>query len=184
MIELRDCRICGPQLISNFYVRTDSGALRKECKSCWAKRGKEWIKKNPDARKAIANKWARSNKDSRRAWKAKARKIDPLKMRKWCLEHPEEKKSINRRWVIANRPRILARVRARQAMKIKALPKWANLEAIKSIYKEAASLGMEVDHIVPLRHPLVCGLHVETNLQLLTIHQNRSKRNIWPWTPK
>ena len=43
-------------------------------------------------------------------------------------------------------------------------------------YEEAARLtastGIErhVDHVVHLKHHLVCGLHSEFNLQILTIH--------------
>ena len=48
----------------------------------------------------------------------------------------------------------------------------------------AQKTGKHVDHIVPLIHPLVCGINVETNLQLLTPFQNFSKNNRWPWTPK
>ena len=185
MIELRRCKTClTDKLISEFHVRKESGRLRSECKTCWGKRGKAWVLKNPDARKAIANRWGRANNESKRAWKSRAREVDPLKLRKWNIEHPEEKKAINRRWAESHRPQILARVRARQAAKKMALPKWADLEAMKSLYLEAGILGLEVDHIIPLKHALVCGLHVETNLQLLTRHQNRSKRNIWPWTPK
>lgn len=35
----------------------------------------------------------------------------------------------------------------------------------------------EVDHIVPLNHPKVSGLHVHTNLQILTQTENRKKGN-------
>jgi hypothetical protein len=31
----------------------------------------------------------------------------------------------------------------------------------------------------PLNHPLVCGLHCEHNLQLLTREANAAKRNRW-----
>lgn len=69
----------------------------------------------------------------------------------------------------------------RRASKKSATPKWANIVQIKAIYKEAAGGGMHVDHIVPLVHPMVCGLHVENNLQLLTPADNIRKHNNWPW---
>jgi hypothetical protein len=64
-------------------------------------------------------------------------------------------------------------------------PTWANKVAIKEIYKEArylsktTSIKHHVDHIIPLRHPLVCGLHVENNLQILTKDENITKSNLF-----
>ncbi len=62
-------------------------------------------------------------------------------------------------------------------------PSWANKDEIKKIYLEAQKLSKttsvkhHVDHIIPLRHPLVCGLHVENNLQILTKDENIAKSN-------
>lgn len=64
-----------------------------------------------------------------------------------------------------------------------ATPNWANLDKIKELYLQARALTKEtgilheVDHIVPITHKLVCGLHVEDNLQVLTKDQNRKKCN-------
>ncbi|MFP5434219.1 MAG: HNH endonuclease signature motif containing protein [Alphaproteobacteria bacterium] len=63
---------------------------------------------------------------------------------------------------------------------------WANQEAIRAIYAEAALLtdttGVrhEVDHIYPLQGKFVCGLHCEANLQILTKTENIRKHNRMP----
>jgi len=49
-------------------------------------------------------------------------------------------------------------------------------EEIKKFYNECPP-GMEVDHIIPLNNPHVCGLHVHWNLQYLTPDENRKKSN-------
>lgn len=62
-------------------------------------------------------------------------------------------------------------------------PPWTDLQALQAVYAEAARLteatGIphEVDHVVPLRHPQVCGLHVPWNLEVKTMEANRSKHN-------
>lgn len=58
-----------------------------------------------------------------------------------------------------------------------ARPLWADRAAIDAIYLKAQQLGMHVDHIIPLKGKTVSGLHVESNLQLLTPRENARKRN-------
>jgi len=71
----------------------------------------------------------------------------------------------------------------RRQKRDKATPPWANKQAIKHIYAEAKRISVEtgitheVDHIIPSNHDLVCGLHVENNLQILTKEQNCNKGN-------
>lgn len=70
----------------------------------------------------------------------------------------------------------------RRARKIQALPGWADLQAIKSIYKEAkarckAGEKVHVDHIVPLAGKSVSGLHVHFNLRIISAAENIKKSN-------
>lgn len=64
-----------------------------------------------------------------------------------------------------------------------ATPIWADRAAIDAIYIEARQLqeqdGIErhVDHDIPLKHPLVCGLHVPANLKVMTALENMRKHN-------
>lgn len=64
----------------------------------------------------------------------------------------------------------------RRAHLLNATPPWANLEKIKQIYLNCPT-GYHVDHIFPLRGKNSCGLHVENNLQYLTIEENLKKSN-------
>lgn len=65
------------------------------------------------------------------------------------------------------------------------VPTWVSQEECRRVYLDARSRGLEVDHIVPLIHPLVCGLHVEFNLQPLTKAENNAKGNKhWPDMPE
>ena len=64
----------------------------------------------------------------------------------------------------------------RHARKLRAIPLWANIEKIKEIYRNRKK-GYHVDHVVPLKGLNVCGLHVENNLQYLTVRENISKGN-------
>jgi hypothetical protein len=55
-------------------------------------------------------------------------------------------------------------------------PRWANISNIRKIYANCPE-GYQVDHIIPLKGKLVSGLHVEENLQYLTMLENILKSN-------
>jgi len=92
----------------------------------------------------------------------------------------------HRAYVQANRGRIIAIAQRRHAAKMSACPSWANHDTIREFYDESERLSREtgvryeVDHVIPLQNPRVCGLHCEINLQILTREENRAKWNRLP----
>lgn len=69
--------------------------------------------------------------------------------------------------------------------RIIATPPWVNMKEIRAYYEKAkwrTALTRKphaVDHIVPLNHPRVCGLHVPWNLQVMEAKPNMAKSNAW-----
>jgi hypothetical protein len=86
-------------------------------------------------------------------------------------------------WARDNRGRHLANIKARKLAQAQRVPAWADRSAIQAIYTRARELSFltgreyHVDHVVPLRGKRVSGLHVETNLQILSAAKNLAKRN-------
>ena len=123
-----------------------------------------------------------------------------LKSNRTCVACANEKKLIRGKrpdvyvdnlkrlaeWEKANPHKKLARVRKRQASKLKRTPKWltkADNDAMVALYEEAAKLSKEtgikyhVDHILPLQGKKVSGLHVPANLQVIPAKENLKKSN-------
>lgn len=95
-----------------------------------------------------------------------------------------------RRYREAHKAEALESVNRRRAAKLLATPVWANRFFIREAYalaklREKVCGGKwHVDHIVPLRSELVCGLHVEHNLQVIPAAVNTAKHNrYWPDMP-
>lgn len=84
---------------------------------------------------------------------------------------------------IHNPDKVAANTSQRRSSKNRAVPLWFEKELVDNIYTKAQELSntlncnIQVDHIIPLNSPTVCGLHCWTNLQLLEQSLNGSKGN-------
>lgn len=91
---------------------------------------------------------------------------------------------VKRRYRLANLSKDAAESAKKRADRIRATPVWVDVSALQTHYIKAQEWNMHVDHIVPLRSKLVCGLHVPWNLQLLAGPENLAKGNRhWPDMP-
>lgn len=136
----------------------------------------EYRVKNPGKTREAVSKWHAKNQEALRAISKKYRST-----------HREQKKVSTQKYAASNRHKLTAKENMRRAGKLRATPAWANKKAIEDFYFSAQMLGMHtgifyhVDHIVPLKSKLVCGLHCESNLQILPGAENISKGNRrWP----
>lgn len=151
-------------------------ADKKQCPICQKLAKRRWQQANPDSVRASCAKWREQN----------VKKYQKLN-RNWYKNNLEKHKDNCRKWRCNNLDVKNALEAKRRAIKKRAMPSWANVEKIQSFYAEAKRLTEEtgikheVDHIYPLQSQYLCGLHVETNLQVLPASENRTKKNRkWP----
>lgn len=142
-----------------------------------------------EAAREKSRKWYAENSERAIETSAQWKKDNPEKSNAhamaWRNENREKHRAISRNWAANNRPKVLAVTKKRKAAAIKATPAWANQFFMEEAYILAALrtklTGVEwhVDHIVPLRSKLVCGLHWEKNMAVITAKENSEKGNRW-----
>lgn len=172
------CKVERP--LDEFYARKGvRDGKASICGKCLTKAAAAWNKANPDKALAHTRKWAQKNRD-----------VIYTAAREWRRENRERFSAARSAWVKAHPAQRNAKQSKRRAAKLRATPAWANSFFIAEAYdlaqRRTKATGFEwhVDHIVPLRSKLVCGLHVEHNLQVIPATQNCEKSNIvWPDMP-
>lgn len=157
------------------------------CKPCMQTFRKAWYENNKEkARDAVKN-WHNKNQDRMRELQRNWHSANPEraaeKRQRAYRAGREQYLEYAKRVKLENRDFYTQLQRLREAKRSQAFPLWANRKKMNAIYREARRLEQEdgikrhVDHIVPLVHPLVSGLHCEFNLQILTATENVMKHN-------
>ena len=178
----------------------------KRCPKCHKEATRKWREENPERIKEQSKRWYEENgqydREKNKQWKEEnpdlvrehnrrwyANNLEQCResSRKWKERNRERHRKTSRRWQKENPHKVNFNNAKRKATKKQAVAPWADLKRIKEIYEEAVELtrstgvSHQVDHIYPLQSEYMCGLHVETNLQILTQFENASKNNrTWP----
>lgn len=162
---LRERRKKNPELFAKYNktkyekIKSDPVKLVKERARQLTKQQKAYWK-NPEKYRMLV-KERRKNPERKR--------VENERSLQWKADNPDKVRALNRK----HSP-------LRRAAKIHRTPKWLteqDIETMTHLYEVASILGMHVDHIIPLRGKLVSGLHVPSNLQLLTPEANHVKYN-------
>lgn len=165
-VNCKICTGCKKELsVTNFYIRKDSKKYVPKCKKCYIKKATEYAYENYKKVLEYHKKWRSENRDKDSSYK-----------QKWLKNNKELRKQIVSIWKKENKKAVTADSNKRRALKLKATPKWADLEAIKQFYLNCPE-GYEVDHIIPLKGKTVCGFHILENLQYLIASENSKKLN-------
>ena len=172
------CRGCKRTLTKDKFRKKSQSkdGLDFRCKEC---RADAWQRQmaDPDKRKRFNERIGRyidSNSDKVNAQQVKRRAENPERYARYNKTAYEKNKASGKRMAYAN---------MRRANELNATPIWANKKRIEMVYREAKLLTKEtgephhVDHIDPLNHELVCGLHVAENLVPIRAKNNLAKNN-------
>ena len=186
---MKTCKHCGTEKrIEEFSTskRTKSGYL-SSCKACDVLRVQQYKKSlPPEKKKQLLEKKQEYNK---KYWSKKKEILKPknteyknknkekflLYNKDYYQQNVDVFAEKRKEYRIANKGKVNNWV----IMRRKCLHQRTVLgqkQEISQFYQNCPA-GHHVDHIVPLTHPLVSGLHVLANLQYLPAKENCSKRN-------
>lgn len=163
---------------------------QEENREVIAKQKKSYQEANKESITKRQKIWYEENKQRIASYRKLYREVNKERFSKeGKLRYEANKDRISKRVKAhrsANKAEYNARASKRRASKLNATPSWLTTEhkeQIRELYeicqafKLFTGLKYHVDHIIPLVHPLVCGLHVPWNLQILEEKDNLRKNN-------
>ena len=190
-VELRHCRRCAvEQPITNFRAHTTGRGHRRVCRACGRLERCEWRVNNRERDRAAVAGYAARHREKVRERKNKSKRAKQAYYTAYMYDYSRKNReylnACSRAYYARNRGACIAQARLRRTRLSAAMPAWLSAiqrAQIQEFYDLAEALATqtgvphEVDHIIPLAHGKVCGLHVPWNLQVLTVNANRRKSN-------
>lgn len=162
------CKDCGEEKDSTLFWKQNP----RQCKSCQNIYNKKWKQKNKETLKIKNALYHEAHKEEislrHKEYRAIKGEILNKKTKQWKQQNPGKVAIYN-----AQRDSLIKTV----------TPSWRNDFFIEEAYllsklrTEITGIEHHVDHIIPLKGKLVCGLHVETNLRVIPATLNLKKSN-------
>lgn len=201
--SIKICSCCNLSKTLDCF-RKEKSRYRAKCKSCTKEAYDNYRLENKDKTAIWNRKYRDANKEKEKEYLSKPEVKESRKLSAKKSYQTNKHKYIekNKAYVASRRDIINARAREnwenqyekyKDRYKLQAkvrskrvrdqLISKAFKEEITNIYKECDKLKQdtgheyEVDHIIPLIHSTLCGLHVPWNLQILTKLENGRKSN-------
>lgn len=169
-----ECR----NIYDSIYRSNNREKIRK-----WSK---ETYYRNPESSKKRREIFKKNNPNYNKDWYFINK--DHIRVEN-AIYYKNNKNTINKKtskWAKDNVSKVRNKSNRRRCLKIKATPQWLfdfDKDYISHIYQqsnwiqELEGVKYNVDHIIPLKNELVCGLNVPWNLQILTKKDNSKKHN-------
>jgi hypothetical protein len=187
-MDTKQCTKCKETLSIGAFDKNRKAAdgHQAQCKAC----RKKHAKANKEHIAAYQKEYNKSNKARLAAYRKEYKKVNKEKALAYDKERYQNNKERMRAQMYeykkANPDKFIALKAKRRAAKLQRTPKWLTKEDYAQInfyYAEAKRLEKEngakyhVDHIIPMQGDLVSGLHVPSNLQVITAEENLAKGN-------
>lgn len=185
----RECTKCSEYLPIKNYARHAGTSLgwNTKCSSCSSTPEKKAYSK--------AYKLENSEKISKQHKEYRERTKESIQEYAiaYRAKRPDILKKNSKKWKDKNAHRCIEYVYIREVKKKRVLNTLSpeQKKEVQAVYKECRRLNKDgsgelycVDHIVPLTHPDVCGLHAPQNLTILTKLDNNRKHNKFDGTPE
>lgn len=162
------------------------------CSVCGLERVKRAYAINPEPKRAARKIRYYENpekaRETSRAWYAENREYALARHKAWRDKNPDIVRKVYKAWSSKNPEKLRTNESLRRGRKLSATPVWLTdqqkLEIehkylLAKIHESVTGIKWHVDHIIPLKHSKVCGLHVPWNLQVIPASENQKKYNLF-----
>lgn len=207
---MKRCNICGVEKSFDCFSikRSSKDGRHYNCRPCDVEKVRAWYQANRDKAldrsrrrreqklehlKALDRERYHKNRhhhlEARRQYYLKNKEKISERSKAYKFHSTEKGKAYKKAWNDRNRGKIALYGASRRRTIMQATPKWLSAiqhAQMQEFYDIAVAKSVQtniphhVDHIVPLLHKMVSGLHVPWNLRVVPASDNCSKRNALP----